>query len=320
MPPPDWSRRRVILTGGAGFLGRHIHARLLARGVPASSIAVPRSRNTDLTNQAATRDLFSSFPGADVVIHCAGRVGGLGANRARPADFFLDNMAMAINLAHGALRDNFHQRDGRFLMVGSMTSYPAGAPVPFREDDLFDGLPEPDIAPYGVAKRAALTMLRALHAQHAFQSAYVIPCNLYGPGDNLDPASSHFVGATIDRVVEAQRTRAPSITCWGTGAPTREFLYIDDAAEGCIRALESITDATPVNLSPGREHSIRDTVHLVARLVGYTGSIQWDPTKPDGQGRRALDTTRARELLRWTAPTTLEEGLRRTIEWRMSLD
>lgn len=319
MAPIDWPRRRVILTGGAGFLGRHVHARLLARAVPHQNIRVVRSRETDLTDQSATRRLLSEFPGADVIVHCAGRVGGLGANRSRPADFFLDNMAMATNLADAALRDGFHHRDGRFLMVGSMTSYPAGAPVPFREDDLFNGLPEPDIAPYGVAKRAALTMLRALHAQHGFQSAYVIPVNLYGPGDNLDPASSHFVGATIDRVVEAQRAGAPSITCWGTGAPTREFLYIDDAAEGCIRALEAITDATPVNLSPGREHSIRDTVRLIANLVGYNGSIHWDPTKPDGQGRRALDTTRAGRLLGWTAPTTLEEGLRRTIEWRMSL-
>lgn len=319
MTPLDWPRRRIILTGGAGFLGRHVHARLLSRGVPGSSIHVVRSSETDLTDQAATRRLFAHFPGADVIIHCAGRVGGLGANRARPADFFLDNMAMVGNLADASLRDAFHQRDGRFLMVGSMTSYPAGAQVPFREDDLFNGLPEPDIAPYGVAKRAALTMLRALHAQHGYKAAYVIPVNLYGPGDNLDPASSHFVGATIDRVVQAHRAGAPSITCWGTGVPTREFLYIDDAADGCLRALECISDATPVNLSPGAEHSIRDTVHMVAKIVGYTGAITWDPTKPDGQGRRALDTTRAKRLLGWSAPTTLEEGLRRTIEWRMSL-
>jgi nucleoside-diphosphate-sugar epimerase len=312
----------VILTGGAGFLGRHVHRALLAHGVPRSSILAVRSVNTDLTDQLDTRDLVSHaflHHRADIIIHCAGRVGGLGANRAAPADFFMDNMSMALNLADAARLDRFHERDGRFVMVGSMTSYPADAPVPFKEDDLFRGLPEPDTAPYGVAKRAALAMLQALHKQIGLNAAYVIPVNLYGPGDNLDPASSHFVGATVDRVVRAHAAGDPSITCWGTGRPTRDFLYVEDAAEGIVRAAEAITDATPINLGSGQEHTIREIVEMIVRLVGYQGEVKWDLSKPDGIGRRVLDTTRAKQLLNWSASTSLEEGLRPTIEWRRSL-
>jgi nucleoside-diphosphate-sugar epimerase len=254
-----------------------------------------------------------------MVVHCAGLVGGLGANTARPGEFFFQNLAMALNLIEGARQAGLHELGGKFVMVGSMTSYPGNAPIPFREDDLFGGYPEPRSAPYGIAKLAALEMLRAYHSQHGLKSAYVVPMNLYGPGDNLDPATSHFVGALVDRCVNAHRRKEPRLVCWGTGTPLREFLYVEDGAEGVLRAAETMDGPTPINLSPGAEYSIREVVDLIVRLVGYRGEVVWDPSKPDGQPRRCLDGRRAQELLGWTAQVSLEGGLKRTIQWRMSL-
>jgi len=322
MSTTDLRSKRIILTGGAGFLGRAVRSILLARGVPDDRIFVPRSAQIDLTQQDATRRLFAeAFAGepVDLVIHCAGRVGGLGANRAKPANFFVDNMAMALNLVDAARRSGFIDRAGKFVMVGSMTSYPAQAQAPFREDDLYNGYPDAASAPYGIAKLAALEMLRACHAQLGLKAAYVVPVNLYGPGDNIDPATSHFVGALVDRCVRAIREKSPTLECWGTGSPTREFLYVDDAAEGVVRAAELIDDPTPINLGSGEEFSIREVVDAVVEQSGYRGEVVWDATKPDGVGRRCLDSTRARKLLGWTAAISLEEGLRRTIEWRRSL-
>lgn len=256
-----------------------------------------------------------------MVIHCAGRVGGLGANRARPADFFHDNMAMALHLMEAARRAGVvgGTGGGKFVMVGSMTSYPAGADVPFREDDLFSGYPDAASAPYGIAKLAALEMLRAYGEQHGVRGVYVVPVNLYGPGDNLDPATSHFVGALVDRCVRARLGGAPVLECWGTGVPTRDFLYVDDAAEGVVRAAEVMDEPSPINLGSGTEHSIRSVVELIVRLVGYQGEVRWDAGKPDGVGRRCVDVSRAERLLGWRARVCLEEGLRRTIEWRMGM-
>jgi len=323
-----WHTTRVLLTGGGGFLGRHVYRTLLARGVPESNIFVPRRRDFDLRRREECDRVFAtSFEGdaPDMVIHCAGRVGGLGANKAKPAEFFHDNMAMALHLVEAAThagvlgkRDG-GQGGGKFVMVGSMTSYPASAPVPFKEDDLFNGYPDAPSAPYGLAKLAALEMLRAYHQQYGVQCAYVVPVNLYGPGDNLDPATSHFVGALVDRCVRAHLERAPVLECWGSGSPTRDFLYVEDAAEGVVRAAEVMDKPVPINLGSGREHAIKEAVELIVRLVGYQGEVRWDASKPDGVGRRCVDVTRAAKLLGWRARIGLEEGLRRTIEWRLGM-
>jgi GDP-L-fucose synthase len=347
----DWKTTPVLLTGAAGFLGRHVVQRLRSRGTPSENIIAIRSATHDLRDATVAGTLVRELMDAahrrgtpPVIIHCAGRVGGLGANKARPADFFHDNMVMALNLAHAACHSAFVGRGGsksgggnsggsaseggnsggggpkpgRFVMVGSMTSYPARAPVPFVEDDLFNGYPDAASAPYGVAKLAALEMLRACHTQYGLQSSYVVPVNLYGPGDNLDPATSHFVGALVDRCVRAANERLPRLECWGAGAPTRDFLYIEDAAEGVVRAAEVMTEPTPINLGSGREHSIREVVDIIVRLARYEGEVVWDRTKPDGVGRRCVDVSRARQLLGWSAQTSLEEGLRRTVDWRMA--
>lgn len=342
----DWKITPVLVTGAAGFLGRHVVQRLRSRGTPSENIIAVRSATHDLRDAAAAGTLVRELVDAarrvgtaPIIIHCAGRVGGLGANKARPADFFHDNMVMALNLAHAACHSAFvgsgsgksaggksgggnsggsGPKPGRFVMVGSMTSYPARAPVPFVEDDLFNGYPDAASAPYGIAKLAALELLRACHAQYGLQSAYVVPVNLYGPGDNLDPATSHFVGALVDRCVRAAKERLPRLECWGTGAPTRDFLFIEDAAEGVVRAAEVMTEPTPINLGSGREHSIREVVDIIVRLAGYEGEVVWDHTKPDGVGRRCVDVRRARQLLGWSAQVNLEEGLRRTVEWRLA--
>lgn len=322
----DWATTRVAVTGGAGFLGRAVVEVLLRRGVLVDRVEVVRSGACDLREPGAAKEMIGTlvqrakaFGEAPVVIHCAGRVGGLGANRAMPADFFYDNMMMALSLAEAARTSGFIEDAGRLVMVGSMTSYPAGALVPFREEDLFNGYPDAASAPYGIAKLAALEMLRAYQAQHGLKCVYVVPVNLYGPGDNLDPATSHFVGALVDRCVRAKLERWERLECWGTGAPTRDFLYVDDAAEGVVRATEVMSEPVPINLGSGREHSIREVVEMIVRLVGYEGEVVWDASKPDGVGRRCVDVERARTLLGWSAKVGLKEGLSRAVAWRLGL-
>lgn len=314
----ELSSKRIIVTGGAGFLGRAVLAALRARGVPGENIFVPRRAGFDLTSAAEAARLYrTAFRGgkADVVIHLAAEVGGIGANQKNPGRYFYANMAMALNLIEEARLDGLHERGGLFVQAGTICAYPKFTPVPFREDDLWNGYPEETNAPYGVAKRAAWQMLEAYRLQYGFRSAYVLPVNLFGPHDNFDLHSSHVIPALIRKFVEAKDRGEESVTAWGTGKVSREFLYVDDAADGVVRAAERLTQPTPINLGSGREIAIGELTTLVAGLAGYTGQIVWDASKPDGQPRRCLDTSRAGELLGWSAQVSLEEGLERTIRW-----
>lgn len=310
--------RRIILTGGAGFLGRHIIERLRARGAAEKDIFVPRRRDFDLTDMASVQRLYrTAFPNAkaDMVIHLAAEVGGIGANRANPGRYFYANMAMALHLIEQGRLDGLIERGGKFIQVGTICAYPKFTPVPFKEEDLWNGYPEETNAPYGVAKKAAWQMLDAYRLQYAMRSAYVLPVNLYGPWDNFDLESSHVIPALIRKCVEAQNRGDREIVCWGTGAASREFLYVDDAAEGIIRAAEVMSEPTPINLGAGFEIKIKDLVELIVKLTGFGGKIVWDPTKPDGQPRRQLSVERAAQLLGWRAQVSFEEGLKRTIAW-----
>jgi GDP-L-fucose synthase len=308
--PTDLADKRVVVTGGAGFVGRVVCEKLRERGVSAKHIVVPRRRDFDLTREADVKRLYSKMK-PDVVIHLAAEVGGIGANMDNPGRFFFANMAMALHLIEHA---RINEID-KFVQVGTICAYPKFTPVPFREDELWNGYPEETNAPYGVAKKAALVMLDAYRRQYGLKGAYVLPVNLYGPHDNFDLQSSHVIPALIRKCIAAIESSDDSITCWGTGKVSREFLYVDDAAEGVLRAAEEMDEPVPMNLGTGMEITIKDLVELIARLTGFKGEIRWDATKPDGQPRRCLDTTRAKKLLGWQAQVSFEEGLKRTIEW-----
>ena len=296
-----------MVTGGGGFLGSAVVARLRTAG--ATDVFVPRSQDYDLrTMDGVDRALAAGRP--NLVIHLAAVVGGIGANLGNPGRFFYDNAIMGIQLmeaARLALVD-------KFVQIGTVCSYPKFTPVPFREEDLWNGYPEETNAPYGLAKKMLLVQAQAYRAQYGFDTIYLIPVNLYGPGDNVDPSNSHVIPALIRKCVEAREACADHIDVWGTGAASREFLYVDDAAEGIVLAAERYDGADPVNLGVGREITIRDLVELIARLTGFTGEIRWDPSRPDGQPRRALDTSRARERFGFVASTGFEDGLRATID------
>jgi GDP-L-fucose synthase len=312
------STKRIVVTGGAGFLGRHVIERLRGRGVAEKNIFVPRRKDYDLTSLADCARLYrEAFPGqkADIVLHLAAEVGGIGANRANPGRYFYANMAMALHLIEQARLDGIIERGGKFVQVGTICAYPKFTPVPFNEEELWNGYPEETNAPYGVAKKAAWQMLDAYRLQYGMRSSYLLPVNLYGPHDNFDLFSSHVIPALIRKCVEAKERGEKSIVCWGTGSASREFLYVDDAAEGIVRATESIDEPTPMNLGAGFEIKIKDLVELIARLTGFDGKIEWDSTKPDGQPRRCLDTSRAEKMMGFKAQVGFEEGLRRTIEW-----
>lgn len=326
-PPPlpltiDWHDARVVVTGAAGFLGRHVVSVLLKRGVDPDNLATPSHREYNLTQSgvahAMVREVFAHQHAApDVIIHCAGFVGGLGANRAFPARMFHDNMTMAVHLAEACRTGMVPARNGRVVLVGSMVSYPQNAPVPFHEDTLWDGKPERGSLPYAVAKLATLEMLHAYHTQHGLRGAYVIPTNLYGPGDNFDPSTSHAAAAIIERCVLAAHRGDLSITNWGSGAPTRQFLYVQDAAEGVVAAAERVTEHAPIpiNLGTGLETSLREFVQCACDAAGFTGEILWDTEKPDGVFRRSLDPARAASLLGWHATTPLTTGIANTVAW-----
>ena len=306
--PTNLAASRILLTGGAGFLGRAVVDRLSARG--AKDVFIPRRRDYDLTREADVVRLYRDAK-PDVVIHLAAEVGGIGANQANPGRYFFANMAMALHLVeHGRLHGIT-----KFVQTGTICAYPKFTPVPFREEHLWDGYPEETNAPYGVAKKAAMVMLDGYRRQYGLASAYLLPVNLYGPWDNFDLQTSHVIPALIRKCVEAQEANADHILCWGTGSASREFLYVEDAAEGLVRAAEAMDEPVPINLGTNMEITIKDLVTLIARLSGFAGEIRWDPSKPDGQPRRCLDTERAAKLLGWRAKVGFEDGLRRTIEW-----
>jgi GDP-L-fucose synthase len=303
-----WAERRVMVTGGGGFLGTAVVGRLRAGG--AREIFVPRSRDYDLrTRDGVDRALADGRP--DLVIHLAAVVGGIGANRENPGRFFYENAIMGIELMERSRLAGV----GKFVQVGTVCSYPKFTPVPFHEDDLWNGYPEETNAPYGLAKKMLLVQGQAYRAQYGFDVIHLIPVNLYGPGDTFDPASSHVIPALIKKCVDARTAGAGHIDVWGTGSASREFLYVDDAAEGIVLGAERYDGADPVNLGVGREITIRELVELIAGLTRFEGEIRWDPTKPDGQPRRALDTSRARERFGFVARTSFDDGLRSTIEW-----
>jgi GDP-L-fucose synthase len=306
----DLTRERIVVTGGAGFLGRHVCEVLRARGVEADCLIVPRRKDYDLTDAAAVQRLYADAR-PTVVLHLAAQVGGIGANRAHPGRFFYANLAMGLHLIEAARQKGLR----KFVQVGTVCAYPKSAPVPFKEENLWDGYPEETNAPYGVAKKALFVMLDAYQREYDLASAVVVPVNLYGPYDNFNPASSHVIPALIRKCEEARRRGDGTLTAWGTGAASREFLYVSDAARGIVAAAERMEEPLPINLGTGKEIAIRDLANLIARLCGYTGRIEWDAGQPDGQPRRCLDVTRARNLLDWQAEVDFEEGLRRTIEW-----
>jgi GDP-L-fucose synthase len=297
-----------MVTGGGGFLGRVVVRRLGEAGV--AEVFAPRSADYDLRNAQGVRAALADGR-PEVVIHLAAVVGGIGANRENPGRFFYENAAMGIELMEQSRQAGV----AKFVQIGTVCSYPKFTPVPFREDDLWNGYPEETNAPYGLAKKMLLVQGQAYRAQYGFDVIHLIPVNLYGPGDNFDPASSHVIPALIKKCVDAREQGADHIEVWGTGAASREFLYVDDAAEGIVLGTEGYDGAEPVNLGTGREITIRDLVALIARLTGFEGELRWDASKPDGQPRRALDTSRARERFGFQATTSFEDGLRATIEW-----
>lgn len=301
-------RRRICVTGGGGFLGKAVCARLKELG--ARAVFVPRRREFDLTRLDDVERLFDMAQ-PEVIIHLAAEVGGIGANEQNPGRYFYANMAMGLHLIEAA---RIHGIE-KFVQVGTVCAYPKFCPVPFHESDLWSGYPEETNAPYGIAKRSLAVMLDAYRRQYGLNGVCLIPANLYGPHDNFDLESSHVVPAMIRKFCEAADNESDSVVCWGTGRATREFLFVDDAAEALACATARLNDSQPVNIGTGSEISIAELALLIARLTGFKGRIQWDHDRPDGQPRRRIDTREAKELLDWTAVTSLEEGLKRTIDW-----
>lgn len=334
MPNNFWKDKRVIVTGSAGFLGSFLVERLTQCGT--AEILIPHIENYNLVDREDIRRLLdeamlslekrpshllpTGFPSSPlpnfkpsdlVIIHLAARVGGIGVNREYPADFFYDNLMMGVELMHQA----WQRGAGKFIALGTVCAYPKFTPVPFHEDDLWNGYPEETNAPYGLAKKMLLVQAQAYRQQYGFNSIFLLPVNLYGPRDNFNPVSSHVIPALIRKCLEAQARGEKEIVVWGDGSPTREFLYVEDAAEGILLASEKYNGPDPVNLGSGYEISIKDLVKMIAHLTGFEGKLVWDTSKPNGQPRRGLDVSRAEALFGFRAKTPFEEGLRRTIAW-----
>jgi len=303
-----WKNKRVVVTGGAGFLGSHVVEKLEGRGC--QKIFVPRSADYDLVQMNQAERLYRDT-NPHIVIHLAAKVGGIEANRKNPAKFFYDNLIMGAQMIEQGRVAGVE----KFVAIGTICSYPKYTPVPFKEDDLWNGYPEETNAPYGLAKKMLLVQSQAYRQQYGFNSIFLLPVNLYGPRDNFDLNSSHVIPALIRKCIEAIQRKDQEITVWGTGKPTREFLYVEDAADGILLAAERYNKSEPVNLGAGFEISIKDLVHRITRLTGFSGNIVWDPSKPDGQMRRTLDVTRAEKEFGFKAKVEIEEGLGRTIEW-----
>jgi GDP-L-fucose synthase len=306
----DLGGKRIVVTGGAGFLGRAVCRVLRERGVSEERLFVPRRRDFDLTFEGDVKRLYDTAR-PDVVIHLAAEVGGIGANMEQPGRFFYANMAMGLHLVEHARRHGLE----KFVHTGTVCAYPKHCPIPFREEDLWNGYPEETNAPYGVAKKAIFVMLDGYRRQYGLKSAVVVPVNLYGPWDNFDPSSSHVIPALIRKCEDARRAGAAEVICWGTGSATREFLYVDDAAEGIVRAAEIMEEPLPINLGGGVEIAIRDLVAKIAKACDYSGRITWDTSKPDGQPRRGLDIARAITLLGWGPRQDFDTGLATTVAW-----
>jgi GDP-L-fucose synthase len=302
------SDKNILVTGGAGFLGRQVIAQLLEAGASKDKISVPRSRDCDLRSLAACE---KAAAGQNVIIHLAAHVGGIGLNREKPAELFYDNLMMGVQLIHAAYQAGVE----KFVCVGTICAYPKFTPVPFKEDDLWEGYPEETNAPYGVAKKALLVQLQSYRQQYGFNGIYLLPVNLYGPEDNFKPESSHVIPALIRKVYEAQQRGDAQIPVWGDGSPTREFLYSVDAARGIVMGAQSYNGAEPVNLGTGYEISIKDLITLICELMDYRGELVWETDKPNGQPRRCLDTQRAQQEFNFTAQVDFREGLKNTIDW-----
>jgi len=303
-----WSERRVLVTGGAGFLGSHTVDRL--RAVGASEIFVPRRQEYDLLDREAARRLLGDTR-PDIVLHLAAKAGGIGANQAKPAEFFFDNLMMGAQLMH----ESWLAGVKKFVALGTVCSYPKITPVPFREEDLWNGYPEETNAPYGLAKKMLLVQSQAYREQYGFNSVNLIPVNLYGPRDNFDLQTSHVIPALVRKCLQAKEAGEDRVTLWGDGSPTREFLFAPDAAEGILLGGEALNSSEPVNLGSGKEIRIRELAELIAELAGFEGKFDWDSSRPNGQPRRGLDTRKAKDLFGFVARTSLEDGLRQTIEW-----
>ncbi len=303
-----WGNKRVVVTGGAGFLGSFLVERLRERG--ARDIFVPRSKDYDLVGMESVKRLYRDAS-PEIVIHLAARVGGIGANRANPGKFFYENLMMGIQMMEVGRQAGIE----KFVAIGTICAYPKFAAVPFREGDLWNGYPEETNAPYGLAKKMLLVQAQAYRQQYGLNAIYLLPVNLYGPRDNFDPASSHVIPALIKKCVDAIRKGEDEVVLWGTGKATREFLYVEDCAEGIILATERYDQPDPVNLGAGFEISIRELAAIITKMTGYRGKVIWDPSQPDGQPRRMLDTSKAQEYFGFKAKTPLEEGLKKTIQW-----
>jgi len=309
-----WQNKKVIVTGGAGFLGSFVIEKLKQRG--ATDIFIPRIEEYNLVDPNDIKRMYADTlkniePKNVIIIHLAANVGGIGANKAHPAEFFYNNLIMGVELMHQAYKNGV----GKFVAIGTVCAYPKFTPVPFKEDDLWMGYPEETNAPYGLAKKMMLVQAQAYRQQYGFNAIFLLPVNLYGPRDNFNPKSSHVIPALIRKAIEANERGDKEMLAWGDGSPTREFLYVEDAADGIVTAAEKYNGDQPVNLGSGYEISIKNLTEMVAKLTGFEGKIAWQTDKPNGQPRRGLDVSRAKELFGWRAQVPFEEGMKRTIEW-----